>query len=191
MASRTMLVLALSLRFGAGIGTRRRRACSRGRERHIGRGDAGRDTSKPPAPVLIEKVKRRRSPTRTAPTASSTFGPAPTRSPSRCRASTTITREGSNCRPTSRPRSTSSWRSARCRNRSRCRGVAGRRRAEQRQAAGADARSARRGADRQDHSGPRPARGRRHAELARRRRLARDAADLLRRARHGRRADGA
>ena len=68
--------------------------------------------------------------------------------------------------------------------------LAGGRRAEQRQAAGADARSARRGADGEDHSGPWPAGGRRHAERARRRRLARHAADLLRGARHRRRAVG-
>ena len=68
--------------------------------------------------------------------------------------------------------------------------IAGRRRAEQRQAAGAVARSARRGADRQDHSGSRSAGARRHAELAGRRRLARDAADLLHDPRHRRRAVG-
>ncbi len=73
--------------------------------------------------------------------------------------------------------------------------VAGRRRAEQPEDAGAVARRARRGADRQDDPGPRPAGGRRHAVVARRRRLARDAAGLLRgarrrrlgRDRHGRR----
>ena len=68
--------------------------------------------------------------------------------------------------------------------------IAGRRRAEQRQAAGAVARSARRGADGQDHSGSRPAGARRHAQLAGRRRLARDAADLLHDPRHRRRAVG-
>ena len=44
-------------------------------------------------------------------------------------------------------------------------------------------------ADRRHHPGPRPAGGRRHPQRARRGRLARDAADLLRRARPGRRAD--
>ena len=68
--------------------------------------------------------------------------------------------------------------------------LAGRRRAEQRQAAGAEPRGAERGADRRHHPGPRPARGRRHAERARRGRLARHAADLLQRPRPGRRADG-
>ena len=62
--------------------------------------------------------------------------------------------------------------------------VAAGRRAEQRQAAGADPRRARRGADRPHHPGPRPAGARRDLRPARRRRLARHAADLLLRPRH-------
>ena len=68
--------------------------------------------------------------------------------------------------------------------------VPGGRRAEQRQAAGADTRRPERGSDGRHHSGPRPAGGRRDAERARRGRVARDAADLLRGPRPGRRPDG-
>ncbi len=67
--------------------------------------------------------------------------------------------------------------------------VTDRRRAEHDQVAGAEPRSARRDSDRPHHPGDGPAHHRRVAELAGRRRLARDAADLHVGARRGRVAD--